>query len=313
MTCNWEPGTQYDYNSVVVYNGHKYKIIQPHRSQGDWTPDVTPALWGRMQDDPCDDKQEHYHHETHAPAPAPAPAPTYGEHGQQGQQGQSADNGEKEEKEQHWWQKEEHKKQLGIGGGLLAGALVAGAGYAAYKHHDKKKRQNMDRGEWLEEANERTQAYNSGKGGPVTWVLTSGRSIPRGAIEGGRDEHGEVLYVARAFLEGGIQVGKACTVSKKGAVIGYKHKANDLEEYEILVGQGNAILWVDSQELGRPGAPHPIEGGHEDNGSPLYIAQAQYAGGYQVGKSGGDFDGAFITHGGKEIKVEKYSVLCHAQ
>lgn len=28
--------------------GHQYKIIQPHRSQSDWTPPVTPALWGRM-------------------------------------------------------------------------------------------------------------------------------------------------------------------------------------------------------------------------------------------------------------------------
>ena len=66
-----------------------------------------------------------------------------------------------------------------------------------------------------------------------------------------------------------------------------------VEEYEVLVGQGSAVLWVDSRELGRPGAPHPIEGGHEDTGAPLYIAQAEYGGGYQLGKSGGEFEGQY--------------------
>ena len=27
------------------YNGKLYKCIQPHTTQADWTPDVTPALW----------------------------------------------------------------------------------------------------------------------------------------------------------------------------------------------------------------------------------------------------------------------------
>jgi len=54
--------------------GARYKIIQPHRSQvpssgpvqfsliiivlfyqGDWTPPVTPALWGRIPDDKWDE------------------------------------------------------------------------------------------------------------------------------------------------------------------------------------------------------------------------------------------------------------------
>ena len=212
-----------------------------------------------MQDECCDDKPQQHHQQPQQPqyeqkhgmihvtlgvictqyiksvVDAPAPAP---QHGQQGQpQPTSGDDSDKEEKEQHWWQKEEHKKQLGvrhcaawtrthcniastcqIGGGLLAGALAVGAGYAAYKHHENKKKavrssffllvfislphgivQNLEREDWLEEARERTQAYNSGKGGRLTWALTTGHNIPRGAVEGGREEHGEVLYIARAF------------------------------------------------------------------------------------------------------------------
>ncbi|KAG9104961.1 hypothetical protein FRC07_009678, partial [Ceratobasidium sp. 392] len=47
MVNPWEPGTQYNIGDEVEYQGVRYKIVQPHRSQGDWTPDVVPALWGR--------------------------------------------------------------------------------------------------------------------------------------------------------------------------------------------------------------------------------------------------------------------------
>jgi hypothetical protein len=29
-------------------NGNLYKVIQPHTTQADWTPDITPALWNRF-------------------------------------------------------------------------------------------------------------------------------------------------------------------------------------------------------------------------------------------------------------------------
>lgn len=62
----WEPGTQYNYNDEVSYEGSFYKIIQPHRSQGDWTPPVTPALWGKVQgwQNECDYKKgDRIHHD----------------------------------------------------------------------------------------------------------------------------------------------------------------------------------------------------------------------------------------------------------
>jgi len=51
MVYRWEPGTKYEYGSVVEYEGHKYKVIQPHTSQSDWAPPITPALWGRLQEE----------------------------------------------------------------------------------------------------------------------------------------------------------------------------------------------------------------------------------------------------------------------
>ncbi|KDQ21376.1 carbohydrate-binding module family 12 protein, partial [Botryobasidium botryosum FD-172 SS1] len=50
MTQSWQPGTWYNLGSEVEYQGAKYRIIQAHRSQDDWTPPNVPALWGRMQD-----------------------------------------------------------------------------------------------------------------------------------------------------------------------------------------------------------------------------------------------------------------------
>lgn len=32
----------------IQHNGILYKCIQPHTSQEDWTPDLTPALWVRV-------------------------------------------------------------------------------------------------------------------------------------------------------------------------------------------------------------------------------------------------------------------------
>src|SRR5258705_201466 len=93
--------------------------------------------------------------------------------------------------------------------------------------------------------------------------------------------------------------GKACDWFQKGAVIGYKEKEIQvsayysdswnayyllivlnvshlqLDTYEILVGDAKTIKWVDvigPFHLNSLGAS-PVEGGEENNGTPLYIAQ----------------------------------------
>ena len=41
----WKPGVPYTIDTRIRYDGVLYKCVQSHTSQGDWTPDVTPALW----------------------------------------------------------------------------------------------------------------------------------------------------------------------------------------------------------------------------------------------------------------------------
>ena len=41
----WQTGQTYVAGKRVSYEGKLYRCNQPHTSQADWTPDITPALW----------------------------------------------------------------------------------------------------------------------------------------------------------------------------------------------------------------------------------------------------------------------------
>jgi len=140
MTQGWEPGTQYNNNDVVEYKGHRYKIIQPHRSQGDWTPDVTPALWGKIPGGgggDCHPQQEHRQPQHRDP-------PTYGSGHQDEHKYEQRDEHKYEHKDEHKYEhKDEHRDDNKSGIGKIGGAVAAGVavgvaggavlGYAAGK------------------------------------------------------------------------------------------------------------------------------------------------------------------------------------
>ncbi|KAF9264198.1 carbohydrate-binding module family 12 protein [Marasmius fiardii PR-910] len=312
MTAYWEPGTQYNHGDVVEYNGHRYKIVQPHVSQSDWTPDNTPALWGRLQDG------DHGYEGHSQPPPAnyqpppqhyPAPPP------------EQTVNIPKEEEKKHWYDLDDkRKKELEIGGGLALGLGLLGAGFAAYKHHEKseeeKKSELWALGNWAREAQARRNQWNQhGLTAPVMWIYNEGKSIPNGAITTGQ-EHDWTLYICRAPVEGGIQIGKASDVFQKGAVIGYDDKEIHLDKYEILVGDMRALRWAplggyfNSDALGRA---TPVEGGRDKDGSPLYVARAPHKGAVHPGKVGKHIDGCLIPYDGGEKKIHEYEVLVYAQ
>jgi len=214
------------------------------------------------------------------------------------------------------------KKELEIGGGLLAGALLLGAGgFATYKHHQKaeeeKKADAWALQNWIHDAQQRTEEYRrNGSQSPVTWVLTHGKHIPPGAIKGGHDQ-GHVLYIARAFQDGGVIPGKASDWFQKGAVIGYEEKEIQLDTYEILVGNNDKVKWVPVQGSLKIDSldATPVDGGKENNETPLYVAQAPYGENDPIdvhpGKVSEGLGGAFIPYEGTEKKVKEYRVLCY--
>lgn len=310
----WEPGTNYSYGDVVEYEGHRYKIIQPHFSQGDWAPSVTPALWGRISDQDtnyggdCKQQQQPYQQQQQQ----------QGQYDQQPQnQYQNNDSSNTEEKpEKHWYGDEETKKKLEIGGGLAAGAALLAGGLFAYKKHEEHKEQakvdEWSHGNWLQEAKNRRENYlRNGSNDAYTWVLTHSQIIPKGAICVGR-EHDWSLYICRAYHDGGIQLGKASEAFKNGGVLGYNNKEVFVDEYEVLVGDMSRLQWVPSsgrinvQSLGY----RPVDGGNDSNG-PLYVVEAPHKNAVHPGKAGEKLDGAYIAYGGKEVHVREYRVLCY--
>ncbi|KAG1881378.1 carbohydrate-binding module family 12 protein [Suillus tomentosus] len=330
MIDYWQPGTQYNDGARVLYEGVQYKIIQPHRSQSDWTPPVTPALWGRLEGGDC---QRSPHHENSgqwagdcksdpcAP-PCNQPPPQQQQQQQQQQQPYHSPQGgiqpTHQESQQHWFDMDDKRKhELEIGGGVLAGVGALAAGVFAYNHHNKSEEEKRahvwSQGNWLRDAEQRTQAFRSGNyPGPVAWVLIKGKNIPPNAIEGGF-ERGAPLYICRAYYE--AMVGKACSVFKKGAVIGYKKEEIHLDTYEILVGNSQAVRWVNVSgqfNLAALNGLRPVEGGREPGGAPQYIAQAPYHGAVHPGKASESFgDGCFIPYDSTEKKVKEYAVLCY--
>ena len=330
MSRCWEPGTQYNYNDVVSYNGSNYKIIQPHRSQGDWAPDMTPALWGRIPDN---NNYQNNNYQNQCP-----PQQQYGQ--QQGQQqyyqpppqqynqpppqqpqppSYQPPPPSNDEKQSHHGKhdsgsddgKKGLKTVLGIGGAILGGAALLGVGVAAKKHHDDKEGMQS----WLEDARYRTQAYRNGQGsGPVAWVLSEGRNIPQDAIAAGHDSNVGTLFIARGFHRGSNTPGKASSNLKTGATIGWAHDEINLEKYEVLVGNPNSVRWIPVSgklKLSALGA-RPVDGGVDCNGSQLYCARAHFKGGVHPGKVGEHLKCAFIPYGDDEEETHSYEVLCYS-
>jgi len=229
----------------------------------------------------------------------------------------SGEEHEENHEKKHWWADEENKKKLEIGGGLLAGAAALGAGILAYKKHEEKKEEHKSQewahSQWLTEARAKKDVFfRDGPRGPVTWVLTEGKDIPQGAILVSNDPHS--MYSCRAHIDGGIQLGRASREFQKGGIIGYRNDEIQVEQYEILLGDMRGLRWVschgavDVRSLGA----EPVEGGKENDGTPLYVTRAYYKEAVLPGKASPKLDGAYVTWHGKEKSVKEYEVLCYA-
>lgn len=45
----WRAGLAAQIGDVYAYDGHLWKCIQAHTTQSTWTPDITPALWRKVE------------------------------------------------------------------------------------------------------------------------------------------------------------------------------------------------------------------------------------------------------------------------
>jgi hypothetical protein len=319
MTRPWEPGTEYVYGDIVEYECDRYKIIQPHRSQSDWAPPVTPALWGKI---PRDQWQDHESYD-----------PPHGKgdyHGQDVHPPTDYNNKHPdqivevthEEQKKNWMDlSDERKKQLKMGGGVAAGLGLLAGGYYAWHQHEEHKKSDEEKDalkwgaqNWAKDSQAKTEEFrNHGPRGATSWVLVEGRDkIPKSAFVAGKDKDNHPLYVCRAFFEHGTQIGKACPGFKQGAVIGYAGQVIEFSTFEVLMADPQGVKWVafrqqlKVEELGAK----PVEGGKEASGALLYIARVRYSDGIHPAKCGEHLPGAHLAFSGTEIVIDDYEVLC---
>lgn len=324
---------QYDLGDEVSWQGQKYKIIQPHRSQTDWPPNATPALWqdvGRSdaqpwQQQPQQPPAQPWQQQSQPQQPPQQsfqqPAPDAGTAGYP-----VPDGDHKIQPEEHHkgWDdlSDERKKQLEIGGGLAAGLGLLGAGFALYKHHangeEEKKRAAFEAKKWHEDAlNRRGQFLQGRVNAPVNWILADGKQMPSDAYVAGNDQ-GHPIFICRAPVDKGLQIGKASDWFKTGAVVGFGGDEHNVEAFEVLTADPRAIRWVEvtdkhfQSDDGAYKGFKLVEGGFEGDGTPIYIAHGQVDGSVTPGKIRNGWSSALVPKAGDEKKVHPYSVLCYA-
>ncbi|KAI9097425.1 hypothetical protein DFS34DRAFT_580754 [Phlyctochytrium arcticum] len=333
MTKGWEPGCAYTNGDVVEYCDNFYRIIQAHTSQGDWTPDRTPALWGKIPE--CD---EHKYRDQHKQQKQQQQCGGYGQQQNNNQQQQQQPAYQQQPPNNNNQQQQGYGGQnnsggygsitqnppqnaLKIGGGILGTAAAIGIGAFAFdKYKDsKEEKEEIAWGatNWETDARRRQgeylEAIKANKSlPPVQWVLTDGANIPQGAISGGQDRDGTPLYIARAYYDKAVHVGKISKNMSDGCRIAVDGKERVVNKYEILLGYENAVRWVDCSGELRDDGLRLVEGGREEDNRPIYIAQAHLKSSVVPGKCGKHLRGAYVAFDGDEENERSYRVLTYA-
>ncbi|KAG8893211.1 hypothetical protein FRB99_002136, partial [Tulasnella sp. 403] len=329
---------QYYSGDAVVYRGRVYRVIQAHISQSDWTPDVTPALWGAGEwvgDNYSSDSDREYrpqHRGTESsfgygfPEEPPAystarargigadstPGGSYGSPaGYQPPQFPAfpqtdSSRGLHAPSFEGTYQPPVPRdtRPQGSHGGQATDFIhslpgLVGAGHSPHSGHSSSGRYRST-AEWIEDAKRRAHEFRTrGPKGPTTWMLVEYGETPRAGIIAGEDEDGNPMYIARNFHEGGLR-----WASCRGAALSWGGDEIPLATYEVLLGDPSAIRW---EPAGAERNARPVEGGYEADGKPLWVAQARLGDKVLPGKTSGWTSGAHLASGGIEDVVFDYN------
>lgn len=135
------------------------------------------------------------------------------------------------------------------------------------------------------------------------WIPMFGGRVPDGAVAHGWEADGKPLYVARAYLNGGLHIGKV-RGEFNAANIPYGGREEKVFNYEVFMGPG---VWVFAEGGRIP--MNAVAYGYEASGETLFAARAFLNGGLHPGKVRPAFGAANIPWGGAEVKVPRYEVL----
>ncbi|KAJ3215818.1 hypothetical protein HDU67_010311 [Dinochytrium kinnereticum] len=147
------------------------------------------------------------------------------------------------------------------------------------------------------------------------WRRTSGSVIPPGAVKAGEDIDGEPLYVARAWMNGGLHLGKAARTFKSAHVAYDGKELEALGEYEVLCDLAELKWEAVGLDLKMP--VNAFVGGMEDDGRLFYVGRGAAEKvkildrrvAVTPGKCATHLGGCNVPFDGKEVKIRKFEVL----
>jgi hypothetical protein len=132
-------------------------------------------------------------------------------------------------------------------------------------------------------------------------------NLPQNAYSIGYDTNGKALFACRAKWQNSLQVGKtwqgaqACHISYGGA-------EKLINNYQVLVNKSHHNWrW----RIGR--YADPIRVGFDTDHKALYLCKGSYLNSMQIGKTWSGYDKCNIAYGGKEILLDRFTVLSAAQ
>ena len=139
---------------------------------------------------------------------------------------------------------------------------------------------------------------------PDKWVDATAGSMPEGALEGGTDADGDMIYVGRIFRDGDLMPAKVIP-AKGGAYVAYDSEEHKYDSFQVLVGAG--FLWAAASNGSiLPGA---VPAGTTCDGETLYVGRGWHEGSLCVGKVHPSHGCLYLPYGGGEVKLDSYEVL----
>jgi len=174
------------------------------------------------------------------------------------------------------------------------------------------------------------------------FVKCSGDFIPSNAFHAGKDETGEIVYVARAkhlsseipakllsssdsvLVSWGVKVVKSKKTSENQELSGdvwdaHRRVEGEIhvkDDFEVLVQETDedTLHWVDALK-GSPESLGAITGGHQANGNPVYVGRAKLGKNWLIGRVNPWYNACFVVSTDKkgemrEFERRTYQVLC---
>ncbi|GAA94777.1 carbohydrate-binding module family 12 protein [Mixia osmundae IAM 14324] len=329
MADLWQPGTYYPLGSVVIYEGAQYKIIQAHTSQSDWTPPVTPALWGRMQGSGNASNAGGCQGQV-----TQSNSGSCQGHSHQGNSGSC--QGQSYQGNSGSCQKESYQGNLGSCQGQAYQGSSGSCQGQSYQSNSS--------------SNSQGQSYQSNSGSYQGQSYSQSGECGQSASfkdkifgrfssdnDNNNNENKDESWLSeerkhQLEIGGGIV---AATALVGGGIWAYSAHKNKEEEEKKASAWRNAqvseqtyfqgaqvrsetytsnsgmlpVYWVFVQNQQIPG--NAIQCGSDSGGQPLYAARAYFKHGVHIGKAGKHLkNGVSIPWGGQEHNVEKFEILC---